>query len=122
MNLAETHWELAYLGLTDGSVRTHALETARTHAENAARLAPEAAPIRFMLGRIQLTLGDVVPASASFTRAINLGYPRRRVLPYLAECAYRRKELDVVPDLMREVAASPQDNAYLAHVTEMWAS
>jgi hypothetical protein len=120
LRLAESHWELAYLGLVEGAVLQHTLATAKAHVEDAARRAPSDAPVNFVRGRILLALGDVVAASAAFTKAMNHGYPRRRVLPYLAECAYRRRELDVVPRLMREVASSPQDHPYLAHVTDFW--
>ena len=120
LRLAENHWEFAYLGLAEGAMRTHALTEAKRFGKEAAALAPEAAPTHFMLGRILMALTDYVPASASFTRAINLGYPRKRVVVYLAECAFRRREYDVVPSMLRELAHKPEENQYIAPVLDLW--
>ncbi len=120
LRLAENHWELAYLGLAEGAMRTHALTEARKHAREAADLAPEVAPTHFMLGRILMALAEYVPASASFTRAFNLGYPRKRVVVYLAECAFRRREYDVLPAMLRELALKPAENQYIAPVLDLW--
>lgn len=120
LRLAENHWELAFLGLAEGAMRTYALEQARDRAKEAASLAPEVAPIHFMLGRILLALESYVPASASFTRAINLGYPRKRVVAYLAECAFRRREYDVVPSMLRELTNRPEEHQYLSPILDIW--
>ncbi len=120
LRLAENHWELGYLHLVEGTVRLYALQNARKHAMEAIVLSPEAAPAHFMLARILLALAEYVPASASFYRAINLGYPRKRVLPYLAECAFRRREFDVVKPMLREVASKPEEHFYLSPVVDIW--
>ncbi len=120
LRLAENHWELAFLGLAEGAMRKHALTEAKAHAKEAAALAPEVAPTHFMLGRILMALAEYVLASASFTRAVNLGYPRKRVVVYLAECAFRRREYDVVSSMLRELAHKPEENQYIAPVLDLW--
>jgi hypothetical protein len=87
--LAELYWELVYHGLAVGDVRRHALERCLTYAEEALAAAshPEMALYR---ARALHALGRIDEAEAAYAGLS--GLPESRVLPYLAELAYDRRD------------------------------
>lgn len=117
--LAQTWWELAYMGLVDGAVLEHTLAKARDHLLSATENVANG-PAEFMLGRVELACDQPATARVCFQKAIAAGYPRRRILPYLAECAFRMGRYQAVRELMRECART-QPDLYLQPIIEVWA-
>ena len=121
LRLAQRYWELGYLGLAEGAVLDHALRSSHRHAAIASELMPEHAPAEFFLGRILVHLREPERATIAFERAINAGYPRSRLLPWLAECAFYLRDFDTVRALLRELESSSPENVFFRDVFQMWA-
>lgn len=105
--LAELYGELVYQGLVQGDLREHAAARARSHVEAALSLDPQAPALHALHGRIALGAGDYAAANAALERALELGVPASRVLPYLAESAFRMRRFDEVRAIARRLAALP---------------
>ena len=120
LRLAETHWEFAYLGLAEGAVLEHALESAVQQASESKRVGRNPAAASFLLGRVLLFRRDTHGAAVEFERASGLGYPMTKVLPYLAECAFEARAFPAVRSYLRQLERSTGGHAPLARVREFW--
>ncbi|MBX3206039.1 MAG: hypothetical protein KF764_13285 [Labilithrix sp.] len=121
LRLAESYGELAWSGLAEGAVLDHALRCAHRHAALACELVAGNAAAEFFLGRVLVRLRDPARAEVAFERAIAAGYPRKKALPLLAECAFEQREHEAVGALLAELAASPHASAALRPVIDLWA-
>ncbi len=121
LRLAQRYWELGYLGLAEGAVLDHAMKSAHRHAAISCELMPEHAPAEFFLGRILVHLREPERALIAFERAIKAGYPRVRLLPWFAECAFYQRDFDAVRAHLRELEASSPENVFFQGVVDMWA-
>lgn len=102
-HLAELNFELVYQSLVQGDVRDLTLSSAIEHAEAAIALDPGDGGLRQLLARIHLEQGDTDRAFNDLIRATEDGLPDNRVLPYLAEMAYRRGDWTSVRALMQRI-------------------
>jgi polysaccharide biosynthesis protein PelE len=94
--LAELYGELIYARLVDGDVYRNALEQADAHASYALRVRPLDGALWRLRGRLAFETHRLDEADAMLQRAIACGFPRMRVLPYLAEIAYLRHDYAAV--------------------------
>lgn len=117
--LAELYWELVYQGLVQGDLQKHAAAQARAHFEAALKLAPEDAALWALGGRLANFAGQYERAWHAFTRAMDFGLPEVRVLPYLAEVAFRMRRFDRVRDLLKKIAESSHTQR-IAQVIDYW--
>lgn len=101
-HLAELNWELVYTGLVQGDVRDHALAQARIHVEAAIELAARDPGLWFLKGRILHARhdGNLDAAAHAYSIAVSCGMPESRILPYLAEIAFDRREFSAVRELL----------------------
>ncbi len=120
LRLAETHWEFAYLGLAEGAVLEHALESAVAEATESQRVGRNPAAASFLLGRILLLRRDIDGAVVEFERASRLGYPMTKVLSYLAECAFEARAFERVRGYLRELGQIGHGHAPLARLRRFW--
>ncbi|WP_414439251.1 sugar ABC transporter permease [Burkholderia sp. 22PA0106] len=98
--LAELYGELIYQQLVTGDVYDNAIAQADRFAEAALALAPGDAALWRLRGRLALLRRDLDAADAMLERAIDSGFPRDRMLPYLAEAAYLRRDFVRVHGLL----------------------
>ena len=101
--LADLYWELVYQELAQGDLRTHALQRSLDYTLEALRLAPEEAALHLRHGRLLQSLGDPTAARQAYERALALGMPKTRVVPYLAEVTYDMRHYGETHRLMREL-------------------
>jgi tetratricopeptide (TPR) repeat protein len=120
LRLAESFHEIAYLKLAEGAVLDHALDQALQHALEAKRLQPTSGPAEYLLGRILLRKGDYDRAVQSFQGAVRLYYPRTKVIPYLAECAFRQKRYDAVRAMLGEMGRATRGTSVLQPLVDFW--
>jgi hypothetical protein len=120
LRLAECYWELGYEGLAEGAVLEHALDSAHRHAAIACELLPENAPAEFFLGRILVRLRETARAELAFERAFKAGYPRVKLLPYLAECAFHQRDYEAVRLFLKELESSSREDVFFRPVVELW--
>ena len=120
LRLAESYWELGSSGLAEGAVRSHALGRAEQHAGEACVIAPGNAAAEVLRGRVLLELRDPERAAAAFDAAMRAGYPRGRVLAFIADCAFQRRDFAGVRAALAELEASPQHGADVRDVLALW--
>ena len=101
--LADLYWELVYQELAQGDLRTHALQQSLTYTTLALARAPDDAALHLRHGRLLQSLGQAQAARAAYDRALALGMPKTRVVPYLAEAAYDLNDYTRVRALMHEL-------------------
>ncbi|MGS1000431.1 sugar ABC transporter permease [Burkholderia glumae] len=117
--LAELYGELIYQQLVTGDVYDNAIAQADRFAEAALALMPDDAALWRLRGRLALLRRDLEAADALLQRAIDSGFPRDRLLPYLAESAYWRRDFARVASLLGAMEASGVPPALRAAL-EFW--
>ncbi|HCR1518439.1 TPA: HEAT repeat domain-containing protein [Pseudomonas aeruginosa] len=103
--LARWYWELAYLGLAQGSVLEHILEQAREHTDQALRGAPWA-DLHLLAGRIALEQGRLEDAGRALQAAEEAGIDSAQLAPFRAEVAFFQRRYRDIPRLL---AGMPDD-------------
>jgi hypothetical protein len=93
--LAELYWELVYGGLVHGDVRDHALGETDRYLNQAMQIAPDDAGLWFLKGKMLLYKRDPA-AEAAFHRAVASGLEESRVLAYLGQIAFERRDYSEV--------------------------
>lgn len=117
--LAELYWELTYSGLVYGDLRSYTLTHALSHAESALAVNNKAAGVHFLAGRILNALGREEEAERRMHQAIELGIPKQRTQPYLAEFAFKRGDYQSTRKLLDNMHAS-QLTPHLQPVVDYW--
>lgn len=100
--LAELYGELIYENLVTGDVYRNAADQADAYARAALDDLPDDAALWRLRGRLALGNGELDAAETMLGRAIEFGFPRERMLPYLAEAAYLRGDYARVRALLAE--------------------
>jgi hypothetical protein len=101
--LAQTHFEIIELGLAQGEVQSYLLKAARRHVEEALRAEPSDRESLFLLGAIALRQDELPVAEKAFLGAQVLGMSVEKVLPYLAELAFRQRKFSMVTHYLRAI-------------------
>ena len=117
--VAELYCELIHQGLVQGGLRQHAAGQAREHLERAMALDREDPSTQVLMGQISLAAGDYGGAHSALQRALALGLPEARVLPYLAEVAFQTRRFDEVRAIAARLAAQP-DTQGSDRVMQYW--
>jgi len=105
LRLGELAWEGAYHGLHEGAALREALGTALEQLERSLAIASDEAPAHALRGRVLLRLEDPEGAEQAFRRALALGHPAVKVLPYLAEGAFQRRRFTEVHEHLAHLRA-----------------
>lgn len=91
-SLAELYSELVFLGLVDKELEDFYLCTAEQYARKALELR-ESGKCYYLLGRILLRRKKAEEAEQCFALAMQRGFLKERIIPYLLECAYIQGDL-----------------------------
>ncbi len=117
--LSDLYWELIYQRLVHGDLRTHALAESSRYCQIVLRQEPDDAALTLRQGRLLHDLGHPEGAATAYYKALALGLPSTRVLPYLAELRFDQGDYADVRRLMRDLenwSALPR----LRPVIEYW--
>lgn len=112
--VAEYYWELVYQNLVLGDMQKFAAGEAFRHAEEALAIDADDAGLWFMMGRLALATENLEEAGRAFDQAGQRGFPRERMLPYLAELLFRRRRHSEVRTLFGELRGKPAAPALIA--------
>ncbi|KVC82787.1 hypothetical protein WI74_05960 [Burkholderia ubonensis] len=116
--LAELYCELVYARLVEGDLYRNAIEQGDAHAVRALRHQPLDGALWRLRGRLAFETGRLDDADAMLKKAIDCGFPRMRVLPYLAEIAYLRRDYAAVRRCLDGLPAVPPHR--LAPIADYW--
>lgn len=104
LELAELHQELLYMGLVrEGMSRLH-LQASRRHLDAAREVLGETPRLLRIEARLMQQSGHPGQAADTYARALEAGAPPARVLPYLAEIAWRRRDYPAIRALLARSA------------------
>lgn len=117
--LARWYWELAYLGLAQGSVLAHVLSQARKHAQQSLELKPDP-DIQLLGGRIALEQGEISTARTFFRHAENGGIRFEKIAPFLAEAAFLSGDYTEVPRLLATLSPQALARPPFAELARYW--
>jgi polysaccharide biosynthesis protein PelE len=101
--LAELYFELIYQNLVQGAVYKHTLEQADRYAQAALVTDSSDAALWLIRGRLALANGQPDEANAHINRALELGFPRERLIPWLAEADFLRGDYKHLSQLLKSV-------------------
>jgi polysaccharide biosynthesis protein PelE len=104
--LAELYGELIYAHLVQGDVYRNAADQADAYARAALELEAGDASLWRLRGRLALDRGELDAADTMLAKAIEHGFARDRMLPYLAEAAYLRGDFARVKTLLGQMSPS----------------
>lgn len=105
--LAELNWELVYQRLVQGDMLRFTAREAWRHAHEALALRADDAGLWYLLGRIGLEADEPAEGQAALDRAGELGYPIERLVPWLAEYAFRERRYEQVRLQFARLAVPP---------------
>ncbi|MFM0341473.1 tetratricopeptide repeat protein [Paraburkholderia fungorum] len=97
---AELYFELVYQNLVQGAVYRHTLQQADRYAQAALEIDQNDAALWLIRGRLALANGLPDAAHAHIGRALELGFPRERLVPWLAEADFLRGDYSRVSQLL----------------------
>lgn len=90
--LAFSYWEMIFHELATQDLAVFFAQQSLFYAQQALDTGGNDAALLVLIGRLHLRRGDVPSAEKAVTAALEQGAHRDRVIPYLAEIAYRQKE------------------------------
>jgi hypothetical protein len=98
--LAELYFELVYQNLVQGAVYRHTLQQADRYAQAALETDRSDAALWLIRGRLALANGQPNAAHEFIGQALALGFPRERLVPWLAEADFLRGDYVRVKQLL----------------------
>jgi len=101
--LAQLHWEMVYQNLVQGELRKHTLERVEHHALAALALDGHNAAMWCVLGRCALLNHDPEHAETCLRQAQAQQYPAQRLLPWLAEAAFMKREYERIGPMLAQL-------------------
>lgn len=117
--LSDLYWELVYQGLAQGALREHALNESLRYVNEVARQGRDLATQHLRRAHIYRELHDFAAAEAAFEAAHQAGMSASRMLPYMAEIAFERRDYAAVRQhvaQMGDVSGLPR----LAALKRLW--
>jgi polysaccharide biosynthesis protein PelE len=103
-NLAFSYWEVVYNDLARDELAEFFISQSLDYAQKAMGLGEEDPALHILVGRLFLKQGDIEKAEKAIQTALDQGIHRDRVIPYLAELAFRRRNYS---ELKRYFQADP---------------
>lgn len=120
LQIASNYWELLTLEKDEPIAREQLLTKASEAAVKSVRILPTNRNAHFTLGRIALLQNKDRVAAVSFERAMTLGMPEEKVMPYLAESAFLARDYKKVAESINKVEESFKAYPPLCHLAEYW--
>lgn len=117
--LARWYWELAYLGLAQGSVLEHVLKQANEHVNEAVELGA-GDDCHLLAGRIAMELGDLDLAEQHLLKAEADGIDVEKLLPFRAEIAFSRGEYVAIAEQLRQLPSDMLQRPPFAALARYW--
>lgn len=116
-DISQQFWELCYLGISEGALFNHYIHKALEWCQIAIRL--EAKPnYSLLLGKIYLSLDKTDLAYEALKKAYDSRMLTSQVLPYLAECAFKKHEYAKVREILNDLGTSGAGK--LTQIKEYW--
>ncbi len=120
LSMAESYWELSYLGLVTGQAKQHILQDAYEHIQRVLKSDQTSAEPYFLQARIALALNLYDVAEKSLSMALKLGINAVRVAPYQAELAFVTRKFDEIEQYINIVDDTAKNNDLVSGMVKQW--
>lgn len=117
--LAELYFELTYQNLVQGAVHKYTVEQADRYAQASLESDNNDAALWVTRGRLALVAGKPGEAQSYLSRALELGFPRERLVPWLAEADFLFGDYEAVGPLLSTLGNAAYSPA-LSPVLRYW--
>ncbi len=117
--LAELNWELIYQRMVQGDMRRYSGDQSMEHARQALAIKPDDAGLWFLCARVLLSQERPDGAEHALNHARSLGMPEVQLLPYYAEMAFERRDLNKVQLNLSQLKEKPSSKT-LGAAYEYW--
>ncbi len=121
LQIANNYWELLTIEEDEPVARKELLAKAETHASLAISIAPGNINAQFVLGQIYLKQHENEKANQAFMRAVDLGMSKDKVLPYIAEAAFVKRDFKLLQSTIRAIDPAFKSYPPFSQVIEYWA-
>ncbi len=120
LQIASNYWELLTIEKDEPIAREQLLDKALNAAKNSVKILPTNRNAHFTLGRVALLQGNERMAAVAFERAMALGMPVEKAMPYRAEAAFLARDFKKVVESIDSVDASYKIYPPLSHLAAYW--
>lgn len=120
MQIASNYWELLTLEKDEPIAREQLLKKASEASINAVRILPTNRNAHFTLGRVALLQNKYRIAAVAFDRAMALGMPAEKAMPYRAEAAFHARDFKKVAESINQVEDAFKAYPPLCHLARYW--
>ncbi|ARU90566.1 transporter [Pseudomonas sp. M30-35] len=117
--LARWYWELAYMGLAQGSVLEHVLNQAREHVERALSLGA-GDDMHLLAARIAMEQGLLVEARSHLLAAKAAGLAQEKIAPFEAEIAFIQGRYADVPVHLSQLSSEALKRPPFGALARYW--
>jgi len=121
LQIANNYWELLTLEDDEPVAREELLDKASGHALKAVEIESRNVNAHFIIGQIALKQGNARKAITAFERAVVLGIPQDKALPYIAEAAYQQRDFKKLRESLASVSSAFRTYPPMSNVIEYWA-
>ncbi len=119
-SIAETYWELSYLGLAKGRARIHVLNSAKQHVSTALKHRKKDAAMYVLQARVMTRLGNYKQARSALDKAKIYGMSMAKLALLQAELAFELRQFDTVRKHVRQIDTTAQTNMIQDGMVNQW--
>ncbi|EDP76232.1 hypothetical protein [Hydrogenivirga sp. 128-5-R1-1] len=119
LSLAELYWELVYLNISDKELEEFYLDEVSRYGEEALSI-KDSPKAHFLLGRLYLRRRNIELAEKHLTRAVELGFPEERVVTYLLEILYVKRDYKRLFELSSKFSHVLPTDPRAASIMRVW--
>lgn len=120
LQIASNYWELLTLEKGEAVARKQLLKKAAAASCKAIEIQPANRNAHFTLGRTALMQNDFVLADEAFQKAETLGMPSEKILPYLAEVSFNKRDFKRTAKCLNGIDDAFKHYPPLSHVAGYW--
>ena len=117
--LSRLYWESVYLNIADGEFKNSNLLEAEKYAENALKDKYYYFNSVFILGRINLKIGNIDKAKEFSEEALTSENMYDKILPYLAETFFIKKDFKKTKELLNKASRYTTYNEF-KNIIDLW--
>ena len=103
LDIAQNYWEFIYQGLTEEENIPIIVDRIEYFAKESLKSNKNKATAQLLLAKSYFTIKNYTKALNYFNESLKSGIPKIKILPYLAEIAYEKRDFIEVKKLMQEL-------------------
>jgi len=118
-SIAELYWELVFLNIADEELEGFYLSTALEYALASLEIKRDG-KVLFLTGRILLKMGKLEEAEKFLEESLSQGFPPEKVVPYLMEVFFRKREFEKIFEIGKLVKGKVIPDIKASSIVRVW--